>query len=175
MFPPLHIFYLMMAINLGNLTSSKICLQMDKMKKLPQRKPLEITFTGLIMASLDGGHVNDCISIFQYMKDHCAPNIGTINAMLKVYGRNDMFSKAKELFEEINKVKSSPHDSRNGKCANLIPDVYTYSLMLEASASALQWEYFEYVYKEMALSGYQLDQTKYAILLVESSRAGKVS
>ena len=55
------------------------------MKKLRHRKPLEITFTGLIMASLDGGHVNDCISIFQYMKDHCAPNIGTINAMLKVY------------------------------------------------------------------------------------------
>ncbi|XVF59262.1 hypothetical protein PTKIN_Ptkin07bG0261400 [Pterospermum kingtungense] len=148
-------------------------IEVDKMKKLPHRKPLEITFTGLIMASLDGGHVNDCISIFQYMKDHCAPNIGTVNAMLKVHGRNDMFSKAKELFEEINKAKSGPYDSQNGKFAGLIPDGYTYSLMLEASASALQWEYFEYVYKEMALSGYQLDQTKYAILLVEAARAGK--
>ncbi|XVE82943.1 hypothetical protein DITRI_Ditri16bG0045700 [Diplodiscus trichospermus] len=148
-------------------------VEVDKMKKLPHRKPLEITFTGLIMASLDGGHVNDCSSIFECMKDHCAPNIGTINAMLKVYGRNDMFSKAKELFEEINKVKSGPYDSLNGNFANLIPDGYTYSLMLEASASALQWEYFEYVYKEMTLSGYQVDQTKYAILLVEASRAGK--
>ncbi|XVF17516.1 hypothetical protein REPUB_Repub10bG0129600 [Reevesia pubescens] len=148
-------------------------IEVGKMKKLSHWKPLEITFTGLIMASLDGGHVNDCISIFQYMKDHCAPNIGTINAMLKVYGRNDMFSKAKELFEEINKAKSCTYDSLNVKFDNLIPDGYTYSLMLEASASALQWEYFEYVYKEMALSGYQLDQTKHAFLLVEASRAGK--
>ncbi|OMO56462.1 hypothetical protein CCACVL1_26532 [Corchorus capsularis] len=148
-------------------------VEVNKMKKLSHMKPLEITFTGLIMASLDGGHVNDCISIFEYMKDHCAPNIGTINAMLKVYGRNDMFSKAKELFEESNKAKSGPYSSVNGKFSNLIPDGYTYSLMLEASASALQWEYFEYVYKEMALSGYHLDQTKHAILLVEASRAGK--
>ncbi|XP_021274126.1 pentatricopeptide repeat-containing protein At5g67570, chloroplastic [Herrania umbratica] len=148
-------------------------IEVDKMKNLSQRKPLEITFTGLIMASLDGGHVSDCISIFQYMKDHCAPNIGTLNAMLKVYGQNDMFSKAKELFEEINKAKSGPYDSLNGKSTNLIPDGYTYSLMLGASAGALQWEYFEYVYKEMTLSGYHLDQTKHAILLVEASRAGK--
>ncbi|XWS45136.1 hypothetical protein CRYUN_Cryun15aG0110900 [Craigia yunnanensis] len=111
-------------------------IEVDKMKKLPHRKPLEITFTGLIMASVDGGH-------------------------------------AKELFEEINKAKSGPYDSLNGKFANVIPDGYTFSLMLEASASALQWEYFEYDYKEMALCGYQLDQTKYAILLVEASRDGK--
>lgn len=49
------------------------------------------------------------------------------------------------------------------------------SAMLEASASALQWEYFEYVYKEMVLSVYQLDQNKLAYLLVEASRAGKVN
>ncbi|XP_012491972.1 pentatricopeptide repeat-containing protein At5g67570, chloroplastic [Gossypium raimondii] len=148
-------------------------IEVDKIKRLSTRKPLEITFTGLIMASLDGGYVDDCISIFQYMKDHCAPNIGTINAMLKVYGQNDMFSKAKELFEETNKAKSGPYSSLNDKFGNLIPDGFTYSLMLEASASAHQWEYFEYVYKEMALSGYQLDQSKLPILLVEASRAGK--
>lgn len=95
--------------------------------------------------------------------------------MLKVYGQNDMFSKAKELFEEANKAKSGPHSSLNDKFGYLIPDGFTYSLMLEASASAHQWEYFEYVYKEMALCGYQLDQSKLPILLVEASRAGKVS
>ncbi|KAI8028814.1 Pentatricopeptide repeat-containing protein [Camellia lanceoleosa] len=45
--------------------------------------------------------------------------------------------------------------------------------MLETSASALQWEYFEYVFREMALSGYQLDHSKHTFLLVEASRAGK--
>ncbi|XP_042484900.1 pentatricopeptide repeat-containing protein At5g67570, chloroplastic-like [Macadamia integrifolia] len=135
----------------------------EKLKKLLLTKPLEVTFTGMIMSSMDGGHVNDCILIFEHMKEHCSPNIGTINAMLKVYGRNDMFAKAKELFEEAKITQS---------CFTTL-DAHTYSSMLEASGSAHQWEYFEYVYKEMTLGGYQLDQNKHASLLVEASRAGK--
>ncbi|XP_010550311.1 PREDICTED: pentatricopeptide repeat-containing protein At5g67570, chloroplastic [Tarenaya hassleriana] len=138
-------------------------LEVERMKRLENCKPLEITFTGLISASLGGGHIDDCIAIFCYMKDHCCPNIGTVNTMFRVYGRNDMFSEAKKLFEEIN----------GGKFHALVPDEYTYSLMLEASARALQWEYFEFVYQKMTLSGYQLDQTKHVLLLIEASRAGK--
>ena len=125
---------------------------------------------------MDGGHLDDCICIFEYMKDHCTPNIGTINTMLKVYGRNDMFSKAKELFEEVKAAKSdlSPPRGGGGGGSLVIPDVYTYSAMLEASASAHQWEYFEHVYREMTLSGCQLDQNKHLTLLVGASRAGKV-
>lgn len=148
-------------------------VEVDKIKKLPHGKPLEVTFTGLISSSMDGGHVDDCIAIFQYMKDHCVPNIGTVNTMLKVYGLSDMFSEAKELFQKVNKARSSRQTCQDDGYIPLIPDQYTYSSMLEASARALQWEYFEYVYKEMTLSGYQLDQTKHALLLVEASRAGK--
>lgn len=150
------------------------CMQVDKMKKLSLTKPLEFTFTGMIMSSMDGGHIADCISLFEHMKDHCAPNIGTINSMLKVYGRSDMFSKAKELFEDVKRAKSDSCTSLNGVETALIPDKYTYSSMLVASASSLQWEYFEYVYREMTFSGYQLDLSKHASLLVEASRAGKV-
>lgn len=120
----------------------------------------------MIQSSIDGGHVDDCISIFEHMKSHCIPNIGTINTMLKVYSRNDMFSEAKQLFEEVS--------GANGGDMNVTPDAYTYSAMLEASANALQWEYFEHVYKGMAFSGYQLDQSKHASRLVEASRVGKV-
>lgn len=150
----------------------KTCLQVEKLKKLPRSKPLEVTFTGMITSSMDGGHIDDCLSIFKHMKYHCSPNIGTINIMLKVYGRNDMFSKAKELFEETKSFASNICTDDGG--ISLIPDLYTYSSMLEASASAQQWEFFEYVYKEMALSGYQLDQNKHALLLAKASRAGKV-
>ncbi|WCJ37795.1 Pentatricopeptide repeat-containing protein At5g67570 chloroplastic [Euphorbia peplus] len=139
-------------------------LEVNKMKGLRYRKPLEVTFTGMIMSSLDGGYINDCISIFEYMKAYCVPNIGTINVMLKVYGQNDLFSKGKELFEE---TKGSKNE------ISVAPDMFTYSAMLEASASALQWEYFELVYRVMVLSGYQLVQSKHALLLVEASRAGK--
>ncbi|XP_057491695.1 pentatricopeptide repeat-containing protein At5g67570, chloroplastic isoform X1 [Actinidia eriantha] len=148
-------------------------LEVEKLKKLPRTKPLEVTFTGMIMSSMNGGHVHGCISIFQHIKDRYAIDIGIINAMLKVYGMNDMFSKAKELFEETKRVKSDSNQSLDGFGSSLTPDAYTYSTMLEASAGALQWEYFEYVYREMALSGYPLDQRKHAFLLVKASRAGK--
>eukprot|EP00268_Persea_americana_P006492 TRINITY_DN12340_c1_g1_i8.p1 TRINITY_DN12340_c1_g1~~TRINITY_DN12340_c1_g1_i8.p1 ORF type:complete len:847 (-),score=171.96 TRINITY_DN12340_c1_g1_i8:609-3104(-) len=134
-------------------------VQVEKLKTLPLTKPLEVAFTGMIKSCMDGGHAYDCVSIFESMKDHCTPNVGTINAMLKVYGRIDMFAKAKELFEEIKKTDT--------------PDAYSYTLMLEVSASAHQWEYFEYVYKEMVLSGFQIDQNKHAWVLVEASRAVK--
>ncbi|XP_040999766.1 pentatricopeptide repeat-containing protein At5g67570, chloroplastic [Juglans microcarpa x Juglans regia] len=148
-------------------------VEVDKMKKLSRTRPLEVTFTGMIMSSMGGGHIADCISIFERMKAHCVPNIGTINTMLKVYGRSDMFSKAKELFEDVKRANSDSYASQNGDDTAPIPDEYTYSSMLEASSSAMQWEYFEYVYREMTLSGYQLDQTKHALLFVEASRAGK--
>jgi pentatricopeptide repeat protein len=136
------------------------------MKRLRYKKPLEVSLTGMIASSMDGGHIDNCISIFEHMKAHCVPNIGTINTMLKVYSRSDLFSEAKELFEDIKGVDHSG--------TTIIPDGYTYSSMLEVSARALQWEYFEYVYKEMSFSGYQLDQIKHAPLLVEASRSGKV-
>lgn len=148
-------------------------MQVEKLKKLPLTKPLEMTFTGMILSSLDGGHIPDCISIFQQMKYHCTPNIGTINSMLKVYSSGDMFGSAKELFEATKAIyRGLNHDSGNASSLQL--DVYSYKSMLEASAAAQQWDYFEYVYKEMILSGFQLDHKKNSWLLVKASRAGKV-
>lgn len=147
-------------------------VEVEKLKSLPLTRPLEVAFTGMILSSLDGGYICNCISIFEQMKDHCAPNIGTINAMLKVYGCSDMFAKAKELFEAT-KTTVSSFKSYTGNNSSLKPDAYSYSTMLEVSASAHQWEYFEFLYKEMAFCGYQLDQKKHAWLLVEASRAGK--
>ncbi|KAG5528425.1 hypothetical protein RHGRI_029189 [Rhododendron griersonianum] len=147
-------------------------LEVEKLKKLPHTKPLEVTFTGMIMSSLRGGHIHGCISMFQHIKDHCVIDIGIINAMLKVYGKNDMFSKAKELFEETKSMKSDSN-SLNDLGSSLSADAYTYCMMLKASASAHQWEYFECVYKEMALSGYVLDQSKHVSLLIKAARAGK--
>ncbi|KAL3844675.1 hypothetical protein ACJIZ3_002078 [Penstemon smallii] len=147
-------------------------MEIKKLKKLRPTRPLAVTFTGMILSSMDGGHVQDCLSIFEHSKTLVSPDIGITNAMIKVYGRNDMFSKAKELFEEA-KVKNLVSETSINDQYSLKPDAYTFGSMLEASASALQWEYFEYVYKEMVLCGYQLDQKKHSVLLVEASRAGK--
>ncbi|KAG6514709.1 pentatricopeptide repeat-containing protein At5g67570, chloroplastic [Zingiber officinale] len=146
-------------------------IEVEKLKRVPFRKPLEVAFTGMILASLDGGFVSDCISIFEHMKDHCAPNVGTINAMLKVYSCADMFAKAKELFEATKATHGGLESS--GNYSSLQLDSYSYKSMLEASASSQQWEYFEYVYKEMILSGFKLDHRKFSWCLVKASRAGK--
>ncbi|KAM0884227.1 hypothetical protein ACQ4PT_031126 [Festuca glaucescens] len=147
-------------------------LQLEKLEQLRLTKPLEFAFTGMILASYDGGYISECISIFDSMKDYCTPNIGTINVMLKVYGRCDMFGKAKDLFETTTYSFSSsqPHIQDH---SSLKADAYTYSSMLEASASAQQWEYFENVYRQMTLSHHHLDQRKYSWLLIKASRAGK--
>ncbi|KAL5202325.1 hypothetical protein ABZP36_013277 [Zizania latifolia] len=142
-------------------------LQVEKIKQLPLTKPLEFTFTGMILASFDGGYISECISIFESMKGHCAPNIGTINVMIKVYGRCDMFGKARDLFEATKTNFTTSNHSLHKA------DTYTYNSMLEAAASAQQWEYFENVYREMALSHHHLDQSKYSWMLVKASKAGK--
>ncbi|GMP27710.1 hypothetical protein CsSME_00003582 [Camellia sinensis var. sinensis] len=100
-------------------------LEVEKLKKLHRTKPLEVTFTGMIMSSMDGGRVHDCISIFQHIKDHFVLDIGIINAILKIYGRNDMFSEARELFEEIKRAESDSHHSLDGFGSSLSPDAHT--------------------------------------------------
>lgn len=149
-----------------------LLLQIEKIKMLCHARPLAVTFTGMILSSMDAGHVDGCICIYEHSKKHSEPDIGMINAMLKVYGKNDMFYKAKELFEWAKTESPDPQLSRVSSSRR--PDAYTYTSMLECSACSLQWEYFEYVYKEMALAGYRLDQNRHAYLLVEASKAGKV-
>ncbi|KAL0350488.1 UNVERIFIED_CONTAM: Pentatricopeptide repeat-containing protein, chloroplastic [Sesamum radiatum] len=148
-------------------------LEIEKLKNVRPTRPLAVTFTGMILSSMDGGHVNDCVSLYEHSKTLISPDIGLINAMLKVYGRNDMFLKAKELFEETMRNYLGSEIGESGHGSSPKADVYTFSSMLEVAASALQWEYFEYVYKEMTLSGHQLDHHKHSALLVEASRAGK--
>ncbi|KAL8044626.1 hypothetical protein ABFX02_08G057500 [Erythranthe guttata] len=141
--------------------------EIKKLKDLGPTRPLAVAFTGMIKSAMDGGHVQDCVSIYEHSKTLISPDIGLTNAMLKVYGRNDLFLKARELFEEATK---------NNLDSEIIPkkaDAFTFGSMLEASARALQWEYFEHVYKEMTLSGHRFDQSKHSALLVEASINGK--
>ncbi|XP_051126933.1 pentatricopeptide repeat-containing protein At5g67570, chloroplastic isoform X2 [Andrographis paniculata] len=142
--------------------SQDAVLEIERMRNLHPTRPLAVAFTGMIKSSMDGGHVHDCVSLYEHSKTLSAPDIGLVNAMLKVYGRNDLFHRARELFEETRRNGSDPK-----------PDAYTFTSILEASAGAHQWEYFEHVYKEMTLSGFQVDQRKHSTLLVEASRAGK--
>lgn len=149
-------------------------LEVEKLKGIRRTRSLEVSFTGMILAAFDGGHIDDSFTIYEHCKKNCKPDIGIVNAVLKVCGRSDMFVEAKELFEEIKRESPGSGNYLKDSGSSLLnPDAYTFSLMLQASASAEQWEYFEYVYKEMILFGHQLNQRKHPYLLVEASRAGK--
>eukprot|EP01018_Ginkgo_biloba_P006664 Gb_37099 [translate_table: standard] len=106
------------------------------------------------------------------MQEFCAPNIGTVNAMIKVYGQNAMFEEAKVLFEEIKKgrIGFQNHCSSGSR---LTPDIFTYSAMLETCAIAHKWEYLENVYRQMVLHGHPFDQNRHSWLIIAASRDGK--
>ncbi|KZV19209.1 pentatricopeptide repeat-containing protein chloroplastic [Dorcoceras hygrometricum] len=148
-------------------------VEIEKLRVLRPTRPLAITFSGVILSAMNGGHVQDCVSIFEHSRSLLSPDIGIINAMLKVYGQNDMFYEAKELFEETRRNSLVLDTSVKGQVSSPKPDSYTFGSMLEASASAQQWEFFDYVYKEMTLSGEQIDFTKHSASLLEASQAGK--
>lgn len=150
-------------------------MQVEKLKDIQGTRSLEVSFSGMISGAFNGGHIGDCLTIYEHCKKNCKPDIGIVNAVLKVYGHSDMFMEAKELFEEIKrKSPGSGNHLKDSGSSPLNPNAYTFSLMLQASASAEQWEYFEYVYKEMVLFGHQFNQRKHPYLLVEACRAGKV-
>lgn len=150
-------------------------MQVEKLKNIRCTTSLGVCFTGMILAAFNGGHLGDCLTIYEHCKKNCKRDIGIVNAVLKVYGHSDMFMEAKELFEEIKrKSPGSGNYLKDSGSSLLNPDAYTFTLMLQASASAEQWEYFDYVYKEMILFGHQFNQRKHPYLLVEASRHGKV-
>ncbi|XP_057854011.1 pentatricopeptide repeat-containing protein At5g67570, chloroplastic isoform X2 [Cryptomeria japonica] len=147
-------------------------LQVEKIRRVA-KKPLYVTYTGLIKASMDSGHLQDCITIFDHMQKFCAPNIITCNMMLKLYGQHHMFKEATSLFEGIKRGKIWPQKFSDGD-PTLIPDITTYIAMLEACMVVQEWDYFENVYQDMLLKGYQLDKRQHSSLIVAASRAGKV-
>ncbi|KAK4346672.1 hypothetical protein RND71_033011 [Anisodus tanguticus] len=103
-------------------------LEIEKLKMLRHTRPLAVTFTGMILSSMDGGHI-DGIPVF---------NLARVILVLPV-------------------VQMHIHTPR---CLS--------PLLALSSGNT------EYVYKEMALAGYQVDQSRHAYLLMEASKAGKV-
>ncbi|KAK6125263.1 hypothetical protein DH2020_041007 [Rehmannia glutinosa] len=132
----------------------------------------------LVRAFWEEGKVNDAVQTVRDMERRGV--IGTASVYYELarclcfHGRwEDAILEIEKLKNFVNKIFGGDLHWHDKIFHGWRAYVYTFSSMLEASASALQWEYFEYIYKEMTLSGYQVDQRKHSALLVEASRAGK--
>lgn len=143
-------------------------LQVEKIRRVGN-KPLYVAYTGLIQACMESRHLKECTFIFHEMQKVCAPNIITCNMMMKLYAQNHMFKEAKSLFQQIRKGRIGPENSD----VMLKPDIITYTAILEACAMAQEWDYFETVYQNMLLEGYQFNNKQHSSLIVAASKAGK--
>lgn len=143
-------------------------LQVEKICRVGNKPPY-VAYTGLIKTCMECGHLQECTFIFHEMQKDCAPNIITCNMMMKLYAQNHMFKEAKSLFQQIKNGRIGPENTD----VMLKPDRITYTAILEACAMAQEWDYFETVYQNMLLEGYQFDNKKHSSLIVAASKAGK--
>ncbi|KAI7754853.1 hypothetical protein M8C21_020856 [Ambrosia artemisiifolia] len=148
-------------------------VQIEKVCKVAN-KPLVVTYTGLIQASLDSGEIEGGIYIFKHMHKFCSPNLVTYNIMLKGYLDHHMFEEAKQLFYKLlengNHVTSKV-DSRHV----VLPDIHTFNLMLDACLVNQKWDDLEFVYTKMLHHGYYFNAKRHSHMILEAYKAGKVN
>ncbi|KAD7116853.1 hypothetical protein E3N88_04121 [Mikania micrantha] len=144
-------------------------VQIEKVCKVAN-KPLVVTYTGLIQASLNSGKIKSGIYIFKHMHKFCSPNLVTCNIMLKGYLDHHMFEDAKQLFctllENGNKV-----DARH----MILSDIHTFNLMLDACLVNQKWDDLEFVYTKMLQHGYYFNAKRHCRMILEAYKAGKVN
>ena len=56
----------------------------------------------------------------------------------------------------------------------VIPDIYTFNTMLDASIAENRWDDFEYVYQKMLRHGFHFNANRHLRMVLDASRAGKV-
>lgn len=132
-----------------------------------------VTYTGLIQTCLDSGNIQNGVYIFKHMRKFCSPNLVTCNIMLKAYLDHEMFEEAKELFEKL--LESGNHISSTSDYKDrVIPDNYTFNLMLDACAVQHRWDDLEYVYRRMLQHEYHFNTKRHLRVIMDACRAGKV-
>ncbi|XP_057980925.1 pentatricopeptide repeat-containing protein At1g30610, chloroplastic isoform X2 [Malania oleifera] len=146
-------------------------MQIEKMCGVAN-KPLVVTYTGLIQASLDSGNIQNGAYIFNEMRKFCHPNLVTFNIMIKAYVGHGMFKEAKELFQKMlddgNHIRST-FDYKT----RVMPDIYSFNTMLDACIAEKRWDEFEFVYRVMLNHGYYFNAKRHLRMILEASRAGK--
>ncbi|KAL1829476.1 hypothetical protein ACET3Z_007888 [Daucus carota] len=147
-------------------------MQIDKICKVAS-KPLVVTYTGLIQACLDSGNIQDGVYIFKHMHKFCSPNLVTCNIMLKAYLDHEMFEEAIGLFQKL--LESGNHiSSKSDYKDRVIPDNYTFNLMLDACAIQQRWDDLEFIYRRMLQHEYHFNAKRHLRIILDACRAGKM-
>lgn len=147
-------------------------MQVDKVCRVAT-KPLVVTYTGLIQTCLDSGNIQNGVYIFKHMHKFCSPNLVTCNIMLKAYLDHEMFEEANELFQKL--LESGNYiSSKSDYKERVIPDNYTFNLMLDACAVQQRWDDLEFIYRMMLQHEYHFNTKRHLRIILDACRAGKV-
>ncbi|XP_042403688.1 pentatricopeptide repeat-containing protein At1g30610, chloroplastic-like [Zingiber officinale] len=147
-------------------------LQIKKICKVA-KKPLVVTYTGLIQTCIDSGSIENGAFVFNQMHKFCLPNIVTCNIMLKSYLGHGMFEEAKDLFQKILAGGYQNVDS-NGLSQRVVPDNFTFNTMIESYAQRQKWDDFENVYRQMLNQGFHFNTKRHMRMMLDAFRAGKI-
>ncbi|KAJ3693554.1 hypothetical protein LUZ60_009034 [Juncus effusus] len=147
-------------------------VQVDKICKVA-KKPLVVTYTGLIQACIDSNNMKYARYIFNNMQKYCSPNVITCNIMVKSYLQNNMFDEGKDLFYEIvNGV--SDINGKSDLRGKVVPDKFMFNIMMESCAENKKWEDFARAFLQMLQHGYHFDAKRHLKMVMDAFRAGKV-
>ncbi|CAM8958091.1 unnamed protein product [Rhodiola kirilowii] len=119
-------------------------MQMEKISKVAN-KPLVVTYTGLIQACLDSANVKDASGLFE---------------------------EAKELYfimSEDGTHRMNKSDIKD----RVLPDIYTFNTLLDATAAAGRWDHFEYFYVQMLQHGFHFNAKRHLRMILDAARANK--
>nr|XP_043624166.1 pentatricopeptide repeat-containing protein At1g30610, chloroplastic [Erigeron canadensis] len=148
-------------------------VQIEKVCKVAN-KPLVVTYTGLIQASLDSGIIESGIYIFNHMCKFCSPNLVTYNIMLKGYLDHHKFDEARQLFHKL--LENGKHVTNKVDYRQVVlPDIHTFNLMLDACLVNERWDDFEFVYTRMLQHGFYFNAKRHSHMIIEACKAGKVN
>lgn len=132
-----------------------------------------ITYTGLIQACLESGHIENGAYIFNHMQKFCSPNLVTCNIMLKAFLDHGRFEEAKQLFLTLLENGNFISHDEDYK-VRVIPDIYSFNTMLDACAVEKKWDDLEFVYTQMLKYGHHFNAKRHLRLILDARHAGKV-
>jgi pentatricopeptide repeat protein len=145
-------------------------LQVEKICKVA-KKPLVVTYTGLIQTCIDSGSMENAKYIFNEMCNYCSPNNVTCNIMLKSYIDHGMFEDAKIL---LGNILSGRIQSKGDSGQQAIADKFTFNTFMDACAEAKKWNDFEYAFRKMLSNGYHFEERRHLRMVLDAYRNGKV-
>ena len=134
-------------------------MQIPKMQRSEDSAPPVASWTGLIRASFEAGHVSQSIALFKAMTAVCRPNLTTLTVMMRVYDRGGQWGRAWGLYGQMQKGEG---------------DMRLFEVALGLCVKGERWEAAEEVLGHICEGGWELDVDRHAWMMEAAVRAGQV-